>query len=62
MSNTIAINTKSIPNAVMDKHCLTLLSCVAKFFEDPKNNAAYIEWHKEKYGRMPEEAKKCIKK
>lgn len=55
--STVTVNTQSIPNAVMDSHCRTLLNIVAKFFEDPAVQADYLIWHKATYRCTPEELK-----
>lgn len=55
--NAIAVDTQSIPNAIMDSHCRALLHIVAKFFDEPANQADYLIWHMAKYGCTPEELK-----
>lgn len=55
MNGVIAVDLKSVPPPVMDAHNRTLLHIIAKFYEDPANQAAYTQWHIKKYGYPPEE-------
>lgn len=55
MNRAVSVDIASIPPPIMDAHNRTLLHIIAKFYEDPANQAAYTQWHIKKYGVPPQE-------
>ena len=44
----VRIDPKEIPNMEMKLLCATILDAVIRFYEEPKNMAAFQKWHAEK--------------
>ena len=44
---------ENIPSHNMEALCRTIINHAEEYYKDPTNVAAFIEWHKQKYGCLP---------